>query len=49
MRYAKEKPEFELNRLRTELGKARQDEILGGCRPPNYQNTTERQSGFTNC
>jgi hypothetical protein len=30
---AKEKPEFELNRLRTELRKARQDEIFGGLSP----------------
>jgi hypothetical protein len=29
----KEKPEFELNRLRTELRKTRQDEVFGGLSP----------------
>jgi len=42
---AKEKPEFELNRLRTELRKTRQDEIFGDLSPAElseYNRKAER-------
>lgn len=41
----KEKPELELNRLRRELGKARQDEVFGGLSPAErseYNRKAER-------
>jgi hypothetical protein len=41
----KEKPEFELNRLRTELRQSRQDEIFGGLSPSErseYNRKAER-------
>jgi len=44
----KEKPEFELSRLRAELSRTRQEEVFGGLSPVNSQNIIESQSAFTN-
>ena len=41
----KEKPEFELKRLRAEQGKTRRDEVFGGLSPAEraaYNRTTKR-------